>query len=220
MNRVLLSCVGLCWCFVCSVPNAHAVTVLSVGGTANGFDTFFQTDVFGFSFTLGQDLTNVGISVGVDCLNCSGSVFLTDHLSEPSELGLEAALGFTDFPGSSANQSLFSGLDLVAETYFVTFQLNPGSSQLAWFTANPSVETNRFGAIHNFDFQAGLPDATFAPHSSGINVLNQGGGFLFTITGEPLDMTPPHPVPLPSALVLFASALGLMGFRKRGGRPS
>lgn len=188
--------------------------ILSVSGNANGFDTFFAGDVFGFSFQLGQDMSDVSIAAAVDCINCDGQVFLTNHLADTGRLGIVDLWQFTDLSASASYQSLFSGLSLAADLYFVTFQLNAGSNPVGWITANPSVETGAFGASHGFDFQAILPNQ-FAPHSQGISILNQGGGFLFDITGRPSGTMPPVSVPEPTSLVLLFGAGALLLLRRR-----
>ena len=207
------------WLFCCTLTvgiAAQAAPILSVDGAVDGTDDFFGGDVFGFSFQLDQDVSNVAIEAAVTCTNCTGRVFLTDHLADTSRLTL---LGFNPFTGLNSTlgtqQSLFNGIDLVANLYFVIFQLDQGSSPAAMLTSSNPTISGAASAQRGFDFQANLPDLSFAPHSMGIRILNQGGAFLYRVTGDIDGSAAPVQEPRPFLALVGGMALVLLRRHKK-----
>jgi hypothetical protein len=122
----LLALVSL---FAVTAP-ARAAVLLDVGGTADRPLTLDIDEAIAVSFNLGSPFDDVSFSAPLICSSCTFTAFLMQARLGPSATvgDLVQAASFTGIP---LGGTLFSGLDLVADDYFVVVA-NTGLPSIIW----------------------------------------------------------------------------------------
>lgn len=202
-TRMLVSALLL---VVATAASAAPITAVTDDGSSS-FAVANAGDGLAISFSLLENLQNVSIRAPVDCVGCTGQVFLTNAIGIGTDLtNLVDLFSFA----SLASQVLFSGLDLPAGTYYLGFGVESGFA--TWGTsASPSVLNTSQGEI-GLQFAAAPIEAAFVPASDFIALLS-GNAMLFAVDAE--LATAAGSVPLPASAALLAAGLGLLLLRAR-----
>jgi hypothetical protein len=178
-----------------SACSLQASIIASVTGPLSGGD---GNRVFAVSWTQTDPFTDVTIVAnlfGVPAAGVTATAWLT------TDIGPTATVADQIATASITSDTIFSGLTLSPETYFLVLLINSGGNVAGWdetssptLTAAPGVTigASYFGAFGDFP--------SFGPSES----MNQVAGtpLLFSVSGTPS-------VPEPSSFLLFASALGI-----------
>jgi hypothetical protein len=183
-----------------SVP-ARAAVLLDVGGTADRPITFDVNEAIAVSFNLSAPFNDVSFSAPLICDSCTFTAFLMQ-----ARLGPSAAVGdlvqAVSFTGIPLGGTLFSGLDLVADDYFVVVA-DLGTPSIIWEGgASPTVFSVP-EVTHLEDWASSTFDVTFPPNSVFDVILDQGARF-YTVEAAVISAIPE---PGSALLLLFGAGL-------------
>lgn len=182
---------------------ASAAPVLSVGGTATNSIEILAGDAVAVSFQLGAARSGLTINADLLCVACDGRVYLMQHTfgatANAGDLLVAAAW--------SGSGPLLSGLDLVADDYYLVLTNLSGS--LSWFGGAPFDVVGAADAVHGDDFRASAFDATFPP-SSTFELITGLGARFYSVNAAP------HPLSAPAtAALVTVGVLGVAATRQR-----
>lgn len=204
--------------FVVATASAHATVLLSVDGTTDNPITFNTSQAVAASFNLGVGFSNVSISANIICGSCAFTAYLMEANLGPTAAAADLVQAAT-FTGVPLGGTLFSGLNLVADDYFVIIA-NTGAPSIIWVGgASPTVSS--LASVTHLEDWASLDsstfDLTFPPNSVFDVILNQGARF-YTVNADAVtNPNPGNSVPEPSSiglLLLGAALIRLMRQRK------
>jgi hypothetical protein len=181
---------------------ARSAVLLDVGGTPDRPITFDLNEAIAVSFNLSASFDDVSFSAPLICGSCTFTAFLMQARLGPSATvgDLVQAASFTGIP---LGGTLFSGLDLVADDYFVVVA-NLGAPSIIWEGgASPNVFSIA-GVTHLEDWASSTFDVTFPPASVFDVILDQGARF-YTVEAAVISA-----IPEPGSAALLLLAAGLM----------
>jgi hypothetical protein len=191
-------------------PQARAVTIYSIGGTADGAAGIGNgQNIVGAvtSFTFSETFNNVDITLPFDCFSCTGTVFLSDQIGAGTTVANVARILTVE---SLVSQTVFDGLTLGSGTYFVGMVIDSGFA--VWdTTTSPSLFTvPGTAAASPTQYTSTTFDAGFHPASDFLADLTANNALMISIDGTVSS------VPIPAAAWLFGSGLiGLIGVARR-----
>ncbi len=181
----------------CSFFAASAgASVIDVSGTVDTGQTINADQAVAVSFTLTETYTNVSIGAPIECIGCTGGVFLHSN-----ELG--AGTTFTDTIDAQqfdagTSTPFFSGLTLVPDTYFLIINIDAGFA--VWSGSFAPTTFVDDGAVLGPDFSA-MNLAAFVPFSD-FGVILGEGQLHYNVDGQSMSA-----VPVPAAAWLMISGL-------------
>lgn len=210
-SRSFVACLAL----ALVLGHAQAAPVYGIGGVQDGVKGLGagQTHVGAVtSFTFSETFANVTITIPIDCVGCTGTVFLTDQIGPGTTLSNLAEMFTLE---SLVSQTVFSGLTLGAGTYFVGMVVTTGFG--LWDTTSaPSVFTVAGTAVAGpTQFTADAFDAGLHPRSNFIADLAATHALMISIDGERAAPPPPPPVGVDEPGVLALALIGLLGLAPR-----
>lgn len=193
---------------------ARATVMLDVSGPSDTPVDLNQA--MAASFRLDNATSNVSISAALICSNCSFTAYLMQGNFGPSASvsDLVQAVNFNSVP---LGGELFSGLNLVADDYYLVLE-NLSLVSVIWEGSSSPLVTTLSGVHHLEDWSSTVFDPTFAPNSLFDVILGQGARF-YSITSAATDPgtglgTDPEPnpgtVPEPNGLALFLIGAALI----------
>jgi len=211
LKHILISAV-----VACAATMGNAATVVSVDSPSPdgfGVSSTLSPDVLGIGFNISDNLENASISAEFVCAvaGCSAQAFLVNEVGPTA--GLANIVASATLDGST--QTVFSGLDLVADNYALVLSATSGS--LFWSTAtSPTVSGDGRGAPLN-SFTASAPNINpVLPFAS--NFIGLNASFLYSISANDpvVDPDPPvNAVPIgPTAPLAASGLILLLGFRR------
>ena len=154
---------------------ARAALLLNVGGTADRPITFDSNEAIAVSFNLSAPFDDVSFSAPLICDSCTFTVFLMQARLGPSATAGDLVQA-TSYIGIPLGGTLFSGVDLVADDYYVVVA-NLGGPSIIWEGgASPSVFSVP-EVSHLEDWASSSFDVTFPPTSAFDVILDQGARF-------------------------------------------
>lgn len=203
-------------CFVL-VQNASATVVAQRDGPINFVWANYGQSV---SFTTSGTYENVSIYATLSSTNFqdngAGTVYLTNSLGSGTDASnLLGSLSLTNVAyatNSSLEMLLFSGLNLLPGTYYLSAFGAANSGGLGFVGTNTPVETFDSGVSIDTDRWLNGTADPFLP-ASGDWADSQLDGVLFSVIGERRNE-----IPEPSSLLLLSLAMfsvGIMRLRKR-----
>jgi hypothetical protein len=189
---------------------ARAAVLLDVGGTPDRPITFDLNEAIAVSFNLSTPFDDVNFSAPLICDSCTFTMFLMQARLGPSATvgDLVHAASFTGIP---LGGTLFSGLDLVADDYFVVVA-NTGAPSIIWEGGASPVVSGDPAVTHLEDWASSTFDPTFPPTSVFDVILDQGARF-YTVEAAITGAVAEPGSPL---LLLGAGLLILIMRRGRG----
>lgn len=175
------------------------------------------------SWTQTSTYSNVTITAGLanalpNSVPGQGTVYLTKRTGPGTTVADEIArIPLSNVPVAGALETLFTGLTLGPNTYYLIAASDTGGSGLGWLSGNfsslagPGVTIDLSGSVLELAHLAAYsPASDFFTAPAGPPLL------MFTVTGNPISA----PVPEPASLVpLMAGLLGL-GFSIRRRDPT
>jgi hypothetical protein len=180
---------------------ARAAVLLEVGGTPDRPITFNLNEAIAVSFNLSTPFDDVSFSAPLICDSCTFTLFLMQ-----ARLGPSATVGdlvhAASFSGIPLGGTLFSGLDLAADDYFVVVA-NLGGPSIIWEGGASPAVSSAPGVTHLEDWASTSFDVTFPPTSVFEVILNQGARF-YTVEAAVRGAVPE---PGTAMLLLFAAGL-------------
>lgn len=189
---------------------ARAALLLNVGGTADRPITFDSNEAIAVSFNLSAPFNAVSFSAPLICDSCTFTMFLMQ-----ARLGPSATVGdlvqATSFTGIPLGGTLFSGVDLVADDYFVVVA-NLGGPSIIWEGGASPLVSGDPAVTHLEDWASSTFDPTFPPTSVFDVILNQGARFYTVEAAVTGAVTEPG-----SALLLSAAGLLILIMRRGRG---
>jgi hypothetical protein len=199
-----------------------ALAILGLGGRADAGVIASQTgtsstalgDPANFvSWTQSSTFSDVTIVAGLanalpNFVPGQGTVYLTKRIGPGTTVADEIArISLSNVPVAGALETLFTGLTLGPNTYYLVGASDAGGSGLGWLVGNfssatgPGVTINPSGSVLQ---STNL--ATYAPASDFFTAPPGPPLLMFSVTGNPVSA----PVPEPATLtLLMAGLLGL-----------
>jgi hypothetical protein len=199
-----------------------ALAILGLGGPAGAGVIASQTgtssmalgDPANFvSWTQSSTFSNVTIVAGLanalpNFVPGQGTVYLTKHIGPGTTVADEIArISLSNVPVAGAIETLFTGLTLGPNTYYLVAASDAGGSGLGWLVGNftslagPGVTIDLSGSVLELTNLA-----TYAPASDFFTAPPGPPLLMFSVTGSPVGA----PVPEPASLIpLMAGLLGL-----------
>jgi hypothetical protein len=194
---------------IATSDNARATTIASQTGDLYAV---FVNDPIILSWTQPDAYSNVTVSAIVSSndffLPGAGQVWLTTRVgpgTTPADTIASAAFSNVPFAQTTFT-SIFSGLTLGPDTYYLVLSANGASPGLGWGYVFPAAVSTAPGVTTDVLLGNGVAD--FPPASPGL-FQNQYAYIAYTITG--------NPVPEPTTIFLFGTGIAcLAGTRIRG----
>lgn len=200
--------------FLCSITAATGAQAATIVSVSTGSTTVaLGAAVASTGWTQTSSYNNVTVSAVLSNLSGIGAglamhAFLTDSVGPGTTVANQiASTAFNLAPGNNQNVSLFTGLTLAADSYFLVIQLDGGNSaQGGWAAAVPTVITDA-GVSRSAD-QFSSSAAGYAPAST-FSLINQSQQLLYSV--QSVDSS----VPEPSTAALVLAGLGFAIARRR-----
>jgi hypothetical protein len=193
--------------FVCSAT-LQALPLYSISGTPVSISTLGPGATSGSrgaatSFVLTSTFSNVNITIPIDCLACTGNVFLSVNT-----LGAGTTLADTVFSPLQflASQTVFHFPSLGPGQYYVGITVETGLG--TWDTTTSPVPSTIPGTLvpDPTQFFTTSVNSLLAAASPFLPDLAANNALLISVTGD----LPPTGIPEPSSLLMLLAGLFLM----------